>query len=120
MQRKLIAALILVLACALPAVAGDKQKGSTALKDFGPAGTPGKNQKHQQFDFTFVVSGTQLTCRSSEGTKLKATEFPVGSDISYEVDKDKAKVKNKSGKEVKCTVVRVEQVSDTSTPAVPK
>lgn len=36
----------------------------------------GKNNKHQQFDSTFDASGTQYTCRSPEGKKLKATEFP--------------------------------------------
>jgi hypothetical protein len=51
---------------------------------------------------------------------LKATEFPVGSDITYEIDKDKGKVKNASGKEVKCTVMRVENLSDTSTAAAPR
>ena len=121
MLRKLIAALLLALTCILPAAAGNKLKGTTSLKDFQPAGTAGKNNsKHQQFDFTFVVSGTQYTCRSSEGEKLKATEFPVGSDITYEVDKDKGKLKNKSGKEVKCTVMRVEQLPDASSPVAPK
>jgi hypothetical protein len=120
MIRKLSAALLLVLVCTLPATAGDKQKGTASLKDFQPAGTTDKKHKHQQFDFTFVVSGTQYTCRSPEGTKLKATEFPVGSDITYEIDKDKGKVKNTSGKEVKCTVMRVENLSDTSTPVAPR
>ncbi len=120
MIRKLSAALLLVLVCTLPATAGNKQKGTASLKDFEPAGTTDKKHKHQQFDFTFVAEGTQYTCRSPEGTKLKATEFPVGSDITYEIDKDKGMVKNTSGKEVKCTVMRVDNLSDTSTPAAPK
>lgn len=120
MIRKLSAALLLVLTCAIPATAGGKQTGTTSLKDFQPAGTTGKKHKHQQFDFTFVAAGTQYTCRSPEGTKLKATDFPVGSDITYEVDKDKGKVKNTSGKEVKCTMVRVENVSDMGAPVAPR
>jgi len=116
MTCKGIAVLVLVLICALPATAANKLKGTTSLKDFQPAGTTGKKHKHQQFDFTFVASGTAYTCRSPEGTKLKATDFPVGSDITYQVDKDKGSVKNASGKEVKCTVMRVEKLPDTPAP----
>ena len=117
MTCKGIAVPLLVLICALPAIAGNKLTGKTSLKDFQPAGTTDKKHKHQQFDFTFVAEGTEYTCRSPEGTKLKATDFPVGSDISYEVDKDKGEVKNASGKKVKCTMMRVEKLPDTATPA---
>ncbi|MGC1422383.1 MAG: hypothetical protein WA354_22845 [Terracidiphilus sp.] len=120
MSRKQIAASLMVLMCTLPATAGSKQKGTTTLKDFQPAGTTDKKHKHQQFDFTFDASGTEYTCRSPEGTKLKATEFPVNSNISYEIDGDKGKVKNTSGKEVKCTMMRIQNLSDTSTPAAPR
>jgi hypothetical protein len=41
---------------------------------------------------------------------VKATEFPVGSNVNYEIDNDKVKLKNSSGKEAKCTVMRVEQL----------
>jgi FPC/CPF motif-containing protein YcgG len=108
--------LLLVLMNALPAMASNKEKGAATLKDFQPAGTTDKKHKHQQFDFTFVAMGTQYTCRSPEGTKLKATEFPVNSEITFEVDKDKGRVKNESGKEVKCTVMRVEKLPDTPKP----
>jgi gentisate 1,2-dioxygenase len=108
-MRKPYPILLLALACALPAAGSDKQTGTTTLKDFQPAGTTDKKHKHQQYDFTFVASGTQYTCRTKEKEKLKATDFPVGSDISYEVDKNKGKVKNQSGREESCTVVRVDQ-----------
>ena len=124
MTCKQIAVLLLGLLCVLPATAGDKLTGTTSLKDFQPAGTTSKKHKHQQFDFTFDASGTEYTCRSAEGSKLKATEFPVGSDITYEVDKDKGQVKNASGKKVKCTMMRVEKApdkaTDTSSPANPQ
>ena len=117
MMRKPIVALLAVLAFVLPAQAGDKLKGTCTLKDFQPAGTTDKKHKHQQFDLTFVASGTQYTCRSKEGDKVKATDFPVGSDITYEVDKEKGQVKNRSGKKVSCTVVRVEARSNASNPS---
>jgi hypothetical protein len=114
MIRKSTVALLAVLAIALPAGAGSKLKGTGTLKDFQPAGTTDKKHKHQQFDFTFVASGTQYTCRSKEGDKVKATDFPVGSDITYEVDGDKGKLKSQSGKHVSCTVVRVDARSNAS------
>ena len=103
--------LLVALIVALPAGAA-KQKGTTKLKDFQPAGTPNKKEKNQQYDFTFDASGTEYTCRTQKG-KLKATDFPVGSDIKYQVDKDKGEVKNMSGKGKKCTIVRIEKVQDT-------
>jgi hypothetical protein len=85
--------LAMMLLCSLPAVAGDKPKGVTTLKDFQPAGTTDKHHKQQQFDLTFDASGTEYVCRTSNGAKLKATEWPVGDNISYELDNDKGKVK---------------------------
>ena len=99
MMRKPIVALLAVLAFVLPAQAGNKLKGTCTLKDFQPAGTTDKKHKNLQFDFTFVASGTQYTCRSKEGNKVKATDFPVGSDITYEVDKEKGQVKNRNARQ---------------------
>lgn len=110
-MRKSIAAMLLVIVFALPAAAGNKLKGSATLKNFEPAGTTDKKHKHQQFDLTFVASGTQYTCRSKEGDKLKATDFPVGRDINYELNGDKGKVKSQDGKQVSCTIVRVDPIS---------
>ena len=112
-MRKWIVTPLVVIAFALPATAdSNKVKGSGTLKDFQPAGTTDKKNKHQRFDFIFDASGTEYTCRSKEGDKLKATDFPVGTDITYEIDKDKGKVKNTSGKMVDCTLVRIESLSN--------
>ena len=117
MKRKFFVAMLAVIGFVLPAQAGNKLTGTTTLKDFQPAGTTDKKHKHQQFDLTFVASGTEYTCRSKEGDRVKATDFPVGSDIKYEVDKDKGQVKSRSGKKVTCTVVRVEARSNASNPS---
>ncbi len=108
---KLELILLVLLICALPASAGNKLKGTTALKDLQPTGTTDKSHKHQQYDFMFDAAGNQYTCRTSEKTSLKATDFVVGNNLKYEIDGDKGKLKNTSGKEVKCTVVRVENIS---------
>jgi hypothetical protein len=105
-------ALLVALILGLSAAAGaEKQKGTATLKDLQPAGTTDKKNKTQQYDFTFDTTGNEYTCRTKD--KLKATDFPVGNDLKYEIDKDKAKLKNMSGKEAKCTVVRVEKAPAT-------
>jgi len=97
---------------ALVANAAKKNAGTTTLKDVQPAGTTdAKDKKKQQYDFTFEASGNRYTCRTGPKTSVKATDFVVGNDVKYEVDSDKGKLKSMSGKEVKCTVVRVEKIS---------
>ena len=44
-------------------------------------------------------------------TSVKAIDFVVGSEVKYQVDGDKGKLKTTAGKELKCTVVRVEKIS---------
>jgi uncharacterized protein YcfJ len=97
---------LLVVAIAMTASAGSKIEGTTKLKDFQPAGTTDKTHKHQQYDLSFAAAGKQYTCRSNEGKSLKATDFVVGSDVKYEINGNKGKLRA-SGKQVECTVVRV-------------
>jgi hypothetical protein len=107
-----IAVLLLTMAGALTASAAKKDAGTTTLKDVQPAGTTDtKDKKNQQYDFSFEASGNHYTCRTSPKTSVKATDFVVGSDVKYEVDGDKGKLKTTSGKQLKCTVVRVEKTS---------
>ncbi|MGB6193648.1 MAG: hypothetical protein WBF42_14360 [Terracidiphilus sp.] len=108
-MRKWNRVLGLILIAAATAAAGSKLKGSGTLKDLQPAGTTdAKDHKNQQYDLIFVAAANQYVCRTEEKTKLRATDFVVGSAISYEIDKDKVKLKSSSGKETKCIVVRVE------------
>ena len=110
-MRRWIALMCLVM-CALAASAAKKDKGTTTLKDVQPAGTTDtKDKKKQQYDFIFEASGHHYTCRTSPKTSVKATDFVVGRDVTYELDGDKGKLKTTIGKEVKCTVVRVEGLS---------
>ena len=113
-MRKWNVVLLLVLMCGLSAGA-EKRKGTATLKDLQTTGgTDKKKHKNQQYDFTFLSSPRQYTCRTPEKTKLNATDYVVGDNITYQIDGNKGKVKNSSGKETKCTVVRVENVSTAS------
>lgn len=105
---RILMTLTIGLVFTVSAVAGSKDSGKTTLKDFQPAGTTDKKHKNQQYDLSFVTqSGKDYTCRTPEKTKMKATDFVVGSDLSYEVNGNKGKVKTSSGKQVSCAVVRV-------------
>jgi uncharacterized protein YcfJ len=120
-MRKSNAIAILIVMFAITAAAGSKIEGTTTLKDFQPFGTVDKKtHKHQQYDLSFVAMGKLYTCRSVEKESLKATDFVVGSDVTYQINGDKGKVKNGSGKEVECTVMRVAEVPAAAPPASPQ
>jgi hypothetical protein len=107
-MRKGKAIALFMVAAAIMAAAGSKIEGTTALKDFQPTGTTDKKtHKNQQYDLSFAASGRQYTCRTNEKESLKATDFVVGSDVKYEINGDKGKLKNTGGKQVECIVVRV-------------
>jgi hypothetical protein len=111
-MRRSIAVLLLTVASVLTAIAAKKDAGTTTLKDVQPAGTTDtKDKKKQQYDFIFEASGNDYICRSSPKTSVKAIDFVVGSDVKYELDGDEGKLKTTAGKQVKCTVVRVEKIS---------
>jgi hypothetical protein len=112
-MRNRISVVLLMMAMAITAAAGSKIEGTTTLKDFQPAGTTDKNHKNQQYDLSFVASGKQYTCRSNEKKSLKASDFVVGSGLTYEIGGNKGKVKSASGKHVECTIVRVADLSAT-------
>jgi hypothetical protein len=97
----------LAIAITVPAFASPKESGTTKLKDAQPAGTTDKSHKKQQYDFTFDSATHEYTCRSNEKDKVNATDFVVGSDIQYQVQGNKGKVKSANGKQVGCMVVRV-------------
>jgi hypothetical protein len=93
----------------LSAFAGSKESGSTVLKDVQPAGTPDDKQK-QQYDLSFETGSKSYTCRTSEKKNVNATDFVVGSNVTYQVNGNKGKIKTSQGKQVDCTIVRVADV----------
>lgn len=107
-MRKSIALLVIVLFLTVLALAANKESGSTTLKDVQPAGTTDKKHKKQQYDLSFASATHEYTCRSNENEKVKATDFVVGTYVTYKIDGNKGQVKStSSGKNVKCTLVRV-------------
>jgi hypothetical protein len=120
-MRKGNAIALFIVTLAIAAIAGSKIEGTSALKDFQPFGTTDKKtHKNQQYDLSFVAMGKLYTCRSVEKESLKATDFAVGSDVRYEVNGDKGKLKSSSGKQIECTVVRVAELPAAPPPANPQ
>ena len=89
----------LILFFALQAASASKETGTSVLKDVQPAGTTDKKHKHQQFDLSLsTTSGTEYTCRTNEKDEVKATDFVVGSNVTYEFKDNKGKLKSSAGK----------------------
>jgi hypothetical protein len=108
-------ALCLAMMIATSILGGTKDSGTTILKDFQPAGTTDKHHKNQQYDLLFAsAAGKEYTCRTSEKNSVKATDYVVGTNLTYKIDDNKAKVKTSSGKELTCTIVRVANVTAAS------
>ena len=107
-MRKLFSLVILVAVLVSVGAAANKESGKSTLKDVQPAGTTDKRHKKQQYDLTFAGSKNEYTCRTNENEKIAATNFVVGTGITYKIDGNKGDVKStQSGKNVKCTLVRV-------------
>jgi hypothetical protein len=109
-MRKLTVVALLAGAMATPALAGQKAKGDTILKDLQPAGVADKHakkSKHQVFDLTFDATGNEYICRTNADKSVDVTNFVVGSSVNYEMDGKKVKIKTPNDKKVDCTVVRV-------------
>jgi hypothetical protein len=102
---------LLVMAMAMPALAYTKLEGTTVLKDSQPTGTPDKEHKHQAYDLSFSTTNKSYTCRTDPNKSMNATDFVVGSSVTYEIDGKKVKIKTPEGKQVECKVVRVEALT---------
>jgi hypothetical protein len=106
-MKKLIV-MALIAGTVLP-LSAEKIKGSSTLKDCQPtAQTPDKEHKHQAYDLSFRAEGKSYTCRTDTDHSMNATDFVVGSVISYEIDGKKVKISTPAKKHVDCKVVRVE------------
>jgi hypothetical protein len=107
--------MVLTLTITMTAFAA-KTSGTTTLKDVQPTGsTDKKTKKHLQFDLFFDTQNMQYTCRTPDNKSMNATDFVVGSELQYEINGDKGKLKTATGKQVGCTIVRV-QASDMTHP----
>ena len=105
------AVLALAAIVATLSASAAKLNGSAALKELQPFGTTDKQHKHQAYDLSFDAEGHSYTCRTNYKKSIDATEFVVGSQVNYEIDKNKAKIKTSQNKKLECKIVRVEKMA---------
>ena len=103
------AVLALAAIVATLSASAAKLNGSAALKELQPFGTTDKQHKHQAYDLSFDAEGHSYTCRTDYKKSIDATEFVVGSQVNYEIDKNNAKIKTAQNKKLDCKIVRVEK-----------
>lgn len=105
--RRIALTILLCAGIAPPAVWGASTTVTATLKDLQTVGTTSKKQKHQQYDLVIDTSSNEYTCRSRLGSKVKPTEFVVGSIIQFEINGQNGVAMNASNKKVRCAIVRV-------------
>jgi DNA topoisomerase VI subunit B len=83
---------------------------TATLKDLKTVGSTDKKQKHQQYDLIIDTPSNEYSCRSKLGSKVKPTEFVVGSTIQFKLNGQNGEATNAMGNHVKCGIVRVAAV----------
>jgi hypothetical protein len=81
----------------------------TDVRPLAPPSNAKKENKHQQYDLVVTDKGETYTCRYDGKGSFKPTEFPVGSNVRFQLNGQKGEVKNERGdSSAKCKIVRVE------------
>ena len=105
---KQIAAFALILISLGPAAFAEKFAEQATIRDVQPTNFGAARKKHQQYDFSILTAGRNYQCRTSEDKSFNATDFVVGSTVTFVSNGKKGEVKAANGKNAKCTITRVE------------
>jgi hypothetical protein len=89
---------------------------TATLKDLKTVGSTDKKQKHQQYDLVIDTPSNEYVCRSRLGSKVKPTQFVVGSTLEFKLSGQNGEAKNSAGNTVKCGIVRVAALPATPGP----
>jgi len=84
------------------------------IQDLQPTNFAVAKKQHQQYDFSIVTSGRSYGCRTPENKTLNATDFVVGSSVTFISNGKNGEVKTPKGKSTKCLITRV---ADSAAPA---
>ncbi len=77
------------------------------IQDLQPTNYAVAKKKHQQFDFSITTASHTYGCRTPENKKLDATQFVVGSPVTFTANGRNGEVKTNRGKTAKCLITRV-------------
>ncbi|MGI8771562.1 MAG: hypothetical protein ACR2JE_08995 [Acidobacteriaceae bacterium] len=111
MQAGMVPALLAMVAALSPASgrAYAKTWDTATLKDVQPLTAPSKHDKHQGYDLSISDNGEVYTCRYDGKGSFKPTDYPVGSQVTFNLNGQKGKMRDMAGQhQVSCRVVRVE------------
>ncbi len=77
------------------------------IQDLQPTNFAVEKKKHQQFDFSIVTPGHSYACRTPDNKSLNASDFVVGSPVTFIANGKNGEVKTPKGKSAKCLITRV-------------
>jgi hypothetical protein len=94
----------------------EKRTEQGTIQDLQPTNFAVAKKQHQQYDFSIATTTHSYGCRTPENKKLDATQFVVGSSVTFIANGRNGEVKTAQGKSAKCLITRVADNS-TSPPA---
>ena len=86
----------------------EKRTEPGTIQDLQPTNYAVAKKQHQQFDFSITTASHSYGCRTPENKKINATDFVVGSAVTFVSDGKNGEVKTTQGKTAKCLITRVE------------
>jgi hypothetical protein len=113
MSKFLYVALIAVLGTSALA---EKRVEPGTIQDLQPTNYAVAKKEHQQFDFSITTANHSYACRTPENKKLDATQFVVGSSVTFTANGRNGEVKTSEGKTAKCLITRVADNSPAAAP----
>jgi hypothetical protein len=85
----------------------EKVTAPGTIRDLQPTNYAVARKKHQQFDFSIATASHSYGCRTPENKKLDATQFVVGSSVTFTANGRNGEVRTGNGKTAKCLITRV-------------
>jgi len=93
-----------------PVAWAEKATDQATLKDLQPTNFQVAKKMHQQYDFTILTTARSYSCRTPANKNFNATNFVVGSTVTFVSDSKNGEVKTAEGKKAKCLITRVENI----------
>jgi hypothetical protein len=104
MKKFVLMALIMLIGSAAFA---EKRTEPGTIQDLQPTNFAVAKKQHQQYDFSILSAGRSYGCRTPENKKINATDFVVGSSITFISNGKNGEVKTPQGKSANCMITRV-------------
>ncbi len=90
------------------AALASRRTDQATLQNLQPTNFAVAKKQHQQYDFSVATAGRSYQCRTPENKKINATDFIVGSLVTFTSSGRNGEVKTMQGKSAKCMITRVE------------